>query len=67
MSNLAICAKWTAAVCVILISPVVLIFAVPFAAGMTGDVLSVAGTPAALALTATLCVAAIAWSRWRGR
>jgi hypothetical protein len=53
MNNLRICASWGLAALVILISPVLLIFAIPLAIGIGFDVFDVAGeTPFALALCA---------------
>jgi hypothetical protein len=67
MSTLTNCLKGLAAIAVIAASPVFIIFAVPFGCGMAGDVLNAAGTPAALAFTAAICLAALAWVRYRGR
>jgi hypothetical protein len=67
MSALTNCLKGLAAVAVIAAGPVFVIFAVPFGCGLAGDVLSAAGTPAALAFTTGICLAALAWARYRSR
>jgi hypothetical protein len=66
MHGLSICAKWTAAILAVLISPIVLIFVAPFAAGMAEDMTGAAGTPAALALTVAVALASLAWVWLRG-
>jgi hypothetical protein len=50
----------------VLLSPIVLIFAVPFAAGMAADMTGAAGTPAALALTVAVALASLGWVWLRG-
>ena len=67
MNTLKNCLKGLAAVALIAASPVFIIFGIPFGCGMAGDVLSAAGTPAALALTTGVCLAALAWARYRSR
>lgn len=64
---LSTCLKGLAAVVVIAASPVLIVFAVPFGCGVAGDVLTAAGTPAALGLTTAICIAALAWARYRPR
>jgi len=66
MHEFAICAKWTSAILAVLISPIVLIFAAPFAAGMAADITGAAGTPAALSLTVAVALASLAWVWLRG-
>lgn len=67
MSAPTTCAKWATAIAVIVTSPALLIFAVPFGCGMVGDALSAAGTPIAFALTTGICLAALGWARYRGQ
>jgi hypothetical protein len=59
--------KGLAAVALIAASPIFVVFAVPFGCGLVGDVLNAAGTPAALALTTGICIAALVWTRYRSR
>jgi hypothetical protein len=67
MNTLTSCLKGLAAIVVIAASPVFIVFVVPFGCGMAGDVLNAAGTPAALAFTTGVCIAALAWTRYRSR
>ena len=60
-------AKTLAAIAAFALSPILVIFAVPFGCGFTADVLNAAGTPAALAVTAGVSLAALWWSRSRVR
>jgi hypothetical protein len=67
MNALTILLKGAATVALIAASPILIIFAGPFAYGMAGDVVGLAGTAAPLATTAAICLGALAWVRWRPR
>lgn len=67
MSTLSTSLKGLAVILLIAASPIFVIFAGPFGCGIASDVLDAAGTPAALALTTTVCIGALAWVRYRGR
>jgi hypothetical protein len=67
MTTLSSCLKGLAVVALIAASPVFIIFAAPFGYGMATDVLNTTGTAAALAVTTGICLAALAWTRYRGR
>ena len=48
-------------------SPVLMIYALPFACGLVGDLLDEPGGPASLSVTAGICLAALTWARYRAR
>src|SRR5947209_19539601 len=52
MKFVAHCAAWVAAFCAVLVSPVALIFAVPFAIGLGSDVVAAGYAPVAAVLAA---------------
>lgn len=51
----------------IVASPALLILAIPFGYGFTGDLLDAAGPPASVACTAAVCLASLLWARYRSR
>jgi hypothetical protein len=59
MAALATCTRWAFGIALLVISPALLIFAVPFAAGATADALTLSGAPAGLSLTLAGCTAAL--------
>ena len=61
------CLKGLAAIALIAASPVFVIFAIPFGCGLGSDVLDATGPATALAFTTGICLAALAWARYRGR
>ncbi|MGH7093357.1 MAG: hypothetical protein ACREFB_07480, partial [Stellaceae bacterium] len=63
MATLATCSRWAFGIALLLVSPAVLIFAVPFGAGATGDLLKLAGMPAGLSATLAVCIAALVFAR----
>ena len=67
MSTLTTIAKRAAVIAAIAASPALLILAVPFGYGIAGDLLALAGTPASLAFTTAVCLAALVWTRYRMR
>ncbi|HEX3885059.1 MAG TPA: hypothetical protein VHW66_20565 [Stellaceae bacterium] len=67
MTMLTNCCKGLAAIALIAASPVFIIYAVPFACGLVGDLLNADGGPASLSITAGICLAALVWARYRAR
>jgi len=59
MATLATCTRWALGIGLLLVSPAVLIFAVPFGAGATGDLLRLADMPTGLSTTLAICIAAL--------
>ncbi|HEY1797834.1 MAG TPA: hypothetical protein VGG57_17105 [Stellaceae bacterium] len=67
MSTLNTCLKGLAAGALIAASPIFIVFIVPFGCGLASDMLDAAGAPAALAVMISICIAALAWTRYRWR
>jgi len=67
MSTPINCIKGLAAVALTMASPVLVIYAAPFGYGIARDLSDSAEAPASLALTASICLAALLWTRRRSR